>query len=1001
MQCPSCQTEVRDGAKFCDECGTRLAPKAAGEPTPVPAEREAERRQLTVMFCDLVGFTALTEQLDPEDLGALIKRYQTAATAAIEAVDGFVARYFGDGIMAYFGYPTAHEDAPERAVKAGLSIVEALRPLSESTGHELRVRVGIATGPVVVGDIVGQGASQEAQVMGVTPNLAARLQGLAEPGEVVISGRTGKLVRNAFDLDDRGKHSVKGIADPVRAWRAVRARGHAQRLNREEQHLVGREVELARLRRGWEDTQEGAGCLAVVVGAAGLGKSSLVAAFRQGLDAHTSIVVAGSPFEQNSPFHALSEGLGREQVEAALAGPSNRGEQLEALCSVILGRSAEATLLLVEDAHWVDASTLELLDALAGKIADQRLMILVTQRPVLSHAWPGSGASTIEIDLSRLSPDAARGLVGRIVGDLDSDVVETIVKRADGVPLYLEEIARAVAEQGSEGTRQLEIPDTLQDLLMARLDRLGASKPTAQLASTIGRVFSGALLQVVSELDASTLDRHLVSLVEASVIERVGSGEPTWTFHHALIRDAAYASLLRSRRQAIHRRIGEALEGDTFAADATPELLAHHFATGGVPARAVDEYARAAELARGRSGNVEACEHLRAALSALDDAGTSVSDAELRGLELRTELGTVLRIIDRPEDALEVLEEAASLAERLQRPADLSHALFLLGSVSYTLVQIEACVGYHERALVVAREADLPRHEVNAANGLGDAASLQGRWGTVLRAVERVYALASSRPGLEDVLETIHLGLAVALYYHCEFERAYDHGRQLEAGVVRHGKKRLQMIAEVVGMGQPLMELGRWEEASEHFARGLEWGRKLGSPIWEGQACSMLGLSRVMLGDRGGIEQIREGVRISREASPKFGAAWSLGTLARAATDPEERHRAIADAETYLEGKVIAHNRVRFPRMAADGCLLAGEWDEALRLVQRVEDFLEPEPVPWGDMTIRFTRDVVAHKRGDADMGLAAMRELRGELVALRWWRRVDLLDQLVPGLAD
>jgi class 3 adenylate cyclase len=606
---------------------------------PIPSSSpEAERRQLTVMFCDLVGSTALSQKLDPEDLRNVNRAYQDACKAAIERYEGYVARYMGDGVLAYFGYPRAHEDDAERAIFAGLGVVESVVGLNATVGDqqavELGVRVGIATGPVVVGDIIGEGASQESAVVGETPNLAARLQSIAEPNAVVVAPDTHRLTGGHFHFRPLGERRLKGIARSVEAWQAL---GEGTAESRFEAlrgwrltPLVGRDEEATLLVRRWERAKEGEGQVVLISGEPGIGKSRLCETLRTRIAEQPQFRLAYqcSPYHANSAFHPVISQLQRaaeirpqssaaenlDKLEALLHESSDALEEdvpllaallsiplaeryspididaqehkertLEALVHQLEALSAQRPVLIIfEDLHWVDPSTLELLDRLVERVEELQVLMLITFRSEFRPNWTNQGHVT-PLTLKRISKRESRALLDAVVGAdlLSENIVNEIVAKTDGVPLFIEEVTRTVLEvQKSSGesaldNTQLEVPRTLQDSLVARLDRLTIGKHVAQSGAAIGREFTEELLESVCELERSELDRGLDELVESGLLfRRGGRPDATYIFKHALLQEASYNSLLLAKRKPLHRRIAEAL---TAQSPEQAAILAHHW----------------------------------------------------------------------------------------------------------------------------------------------------------------------------------------------------------------------------------------------------------------------------------------------------------------------------------------------------------------------------------------------------------------------------------------
>lgn len=649
---------------------------------------EAERRQLTVMFCDLVDSTALASGLDPEEYRAVLSAYHAACSRTVAECGGYVAKYMGDGVLAYFGYPQAHEDDAVMAVRAGLALAEAVASVPVPSGVDpLRARVGIATGVVVVGDLVGAGAAQERSVVGETPNLAARLQTLAAAGAVVIAPATRRLLGSGFNLADLGPQHLKGFAAPIDAWQVLGARVVESRFEAHgpgDTPLIGRVEELRLLAQRWEQTKGGGGQVAWVSGEAGIGKSRVAREFRDHVrpELHTNVQCQCSPFFSNSPLHPFVERIERDagfwqddtsderlgKLESLLAhatdevltiapvfaamlslptddryGPSpyDPGQQreltMEALIGYLLGLSRlRPLLLLVEDAHWSDPTTLEVLERLVDRIRSERVLLLITARPEFSPGWrerPGVTLIPLAGLSQRQTADLAEAVAGRV--ELPADVFRQILARTDGVPLFVEELTKAVIERESGA-----VPTTLHDSLMARLDRVPAAKAVAQQASVIGREFTYDMLAGINPQSDPGLRAALRQLVSAGLISMRGTPpEATYTFKHALVRDAAYGSLLKSRRQELHAWIAEVLEqGYPDAVARQPELVAHHLSEARLPERAVIYWQRAADDAARRQAHQEAIAHCRLGLemvSLIPDPGLR----DRRELRLQVRLG--------------------------------------------------------------------------------------------------------------------------------------------------------------------------------------------------------------------------------------------------------------------------------------------------------------------------------------------------------------------------
>jgi class 3 adenylate cyclase/predicted ATPase len=683
-----------------------LTPATAPPRSPA-ARSEAERRQLTVLFCDLVGSTELSARLDPEDMAGVIRNYHSCCSQTIESWGGHVAKYMGDGVLAYFGWPQAHEDEAERAVRAGLTIVKAVGELATPVGVSLAARVGIATGLVMVGELIGEGAAQEQAVVGETPNLAARLQALADVGKVVISQATRRLVGSLFELADLGPQRLKGFAEPLVAFRVEgegRAEGRFEALHGERlTPLIGREHELGILLERWSWARDGDGQVVLLSGEPGIGKSRLTRGLIERLadEPHTRLRYYCSPYHTNSALFPVIEQLERaaafrpedaaeiklDKLEAVLAEATEDLAETAPLISALLSVSTGAryppldltpqaqklrtfeallgqavglaerrpVLMVLEDAHWIDPTTAELFGLVIDRIRHLPALLLITFRPEFTPPWTGHTHVT-SLALSRLGQRQGAQMVERLTGNkpLPAEVLKQILLKTEGVPLFVEELTKTVLESGlltDAGDRYelagplppLAIPTTLHDSLMARLDRLAPVKEVAQIGAVIGREFSHELLAAVAPMSANLLGDALEQLVSSELIFRRGTPpDATYSFKHALVRDAAYQSLLKSRRQQLHAGIAEALEErfpDT--ARIEPEVLAQNYTAAGLSEQAVAHWQRAAEHAARRSANLEAIAHLTKGLELLRDLPRDLDHQRLE-LDMQIALGGTL-----------------------------------------------------------------------------------------------------------------------------------------------------------------------------------------------------------------------------------------------------------------------------------------------------------------------------------------------------------------------
>jgi class 3 adenylate cyclase/tetratricopeptide (TPR) repeat protein len=816
--CAACGTDNAPGRRYCGNCGTAI--DHAVVRNEVAAAPAGERRQLTVMFCDMVGSTAIGIRLDPEDLHDVVAAYHRCVTEHVARYGGFIARYMGDGVLAYFGYPVANEDDAERAVRAGLAVAEAVASLNTVAGppSTLRARIGIATGLVIVGHLIGTGASLEQAVVGDAPNLAAHLQALAEPGTVAIADSTQRLTGGLFDYRDIGIREMKGYPTPIRTWVVLRessidSRFEALRAGGR-QPLFGRDEQLALLLRRWDQVRQGEGRVVVLSGEAGIGKSRLAAALEDHLRSqdHTRLRYLCSPHYRDSALRpvitqiARVAGFEREddagakltKLEALL--PSAVSQDDFALLADLLSlpvpvdaRLAELTpqrrkertfgailrqfeilahdkpvLAIFEDLHWADATTLELLARIVEQIEGMRLLLVVTSRPDLQPDWVDRPEVSVQL-LGRLDRRQATSLIDGVTGGprLPETVREQIIAHADGVPLFVEELTKTVLESStihSEDDRPVielrptvVVPSSLHASLMARLDRLAGVKDVAQMGSVIGREFSFQLFQSVFALPGERLSGSLRALVAADLI--VEHGRPpnaVYSFRHALVQDAAYSSLLRDRRRALHLQVATGLERDEGdLATTEPELLAYHFAEAGVADRAIDYHLKAAEHAMARCALAEMVSHLRRGLGLLNRLPGS-TETRRRELLLQVALGRGL--IDEVGSASELGHAAFVRARELCLKLDDTELLrpVLYGLQVYHFAHAEpaAVIGYAREILELGQRTGNRQTIILGERVAGSAYLLLGRLAEARAAYEHLLALYEADKDADLASET-------------------------------------------------------------------------------------------------------------------------------------------------------------------------------------------------------------------------------------------------------
>jgi len=758
-------------------------------PGPLPP-LEAERRQLTVILCDLVDSTKLSSQLDPEEYRDVVRAYQAACTEVIQRYDGHIAQLLGDGLLVYFGYPQAHEDDARRAVRTGLGILDAMgdlhQRLQQAKGIPLAIRIGIHTGLVVVGSM-GEAGRQEQLALGEVPNIASRIEGLAEPNTVAISEATYRLIQGYFACQDLGAQPLRGVPEPVRVYQVLGESGATSRLDVAQPRgltpLVGREQEVGLLLERWEQVKAGQGHVVLLTGDAGIGKSRLVQMLKDHVtpEPHTRWECRSSEYSQNTALfplvdlfhrllrfeiyetpdakleklaHALSQyRLPLEETVPLFAPllslllPENhypplnlspqrqRQKTLETIVAVLLELAErQPVLFIVEDLHWTDPSTLELLNLVIDQTPTASILTVLTCRPHFQPAWHHRSYLT-EMTLNRLAQPQIERMIERITDEkrLPPEVRQLIVQRTDGVPLFVEEMTKAILESdylkdvdghyaltGSFST--FAIPATLHDSLMARLDRLVTAKAVAQYAAVIGRQFAYDLLSMVSQLDAATLQRELGRLVEAEIVYQRGlPPQSTYVFKHALIQDTAYESLLKSTRQQYHQRIAQVLEAQfPETAEAEPELLAHHCTEAGLIAQAVGYWQKAGQSAVQRSAHAEAIVHLRQGLELLKMLPETPQRTQ-REVNMHIALGASLLAVKgygAPEVG-QTYTSARQLCQSLEEP----HQIFsvLRGLWNYYNVRAEHQTAHTlgEQLLTIAQQAQDAAMLVAAHRALG------------------------------------------------------------------------------------------------------------------------------------------------------------------------------------------------------------------------------------------------------------------------------------------
>jgi class 3 adenylate cyclase/predicted ATPase len=943
------QVAAREG-KVLSWVGPTLA--SASEPG---AAAEGERRQLTVMFCDLVDSTDLSQRLDAEDLRNVVRAYQESASLVIDRYDGHIAQYLGDGLLVYFGYPRAHEDDAERAVRAGREILTAVATLSDDLepqyGVRLAVRVGIHTGAVVVSEMGGRGKT-EILAVGDTTNIAARLEGLAEGRKVVISDATLRLIPGLFVTEDLGAHALKGIAEPMRAHAVVEATGVRSRLDVAPSRLTplaGREHELGLLLDRWQQVRLGEGQAVLISGEAGLGKSRLLQTLRERLAAepHGWLECRCSPYTQGSAFYPLIElatqALGFEKeddsnanltrlergVEAAgLSAPEfvpllasllslplpdryaplqlfpelQRAKTIEALIRWILALGERQPLvMLYEDLHWCDPSTLEFLGNLLERSAESKLLLLITLRPEFELPWPERSHQTRQ-NLERLSPGQADRMIADMTGDvpLPAELVQRIAERADGIPLFVEEITKMVLESDLVAEREsryelvrplteLAIPATLQDSLMARLDRIREGKQVAQIGSALGREFAFELLRSVSETERAGLDRGLAQLMDAELL--YSRGEPPRTiyaFKHAMIQDTAYQSLLKRARLRLHGRIARVLE-EQFPerVDSEPEVIARHYDEAGLAAEAIAYYQRGGAQAAGRSANEEAIRQLRRALELLATL-PETTERNQQELDLQLAIGSPLSMARGWADpeCEAAYERACELASQIGEVPELPKILVGLGVSYYSKGNLETSADLARQALKAAQRTGDSIHLVAAHSVVGVAQFWQAEYPRAVRhfkQVERFYdplthaAHAKAFGGDRGVLSLAYRAWCRGFLGY--FDRALAESEEAVA-LAREVDDPYSTPMALAWKGVLHYMRREREHTREHAEGMIAHGDRLGIPLLQGIGKVYRGWALTVSQKGEGAVELTQGLAELARHATGIGAPSMLGMLA-------------------------------------------------------------------------------------------------------------------------
>jgi class 3 adenylate cyclase/predicted ATPase len=959
------------------------------------------------MFSDLVGSTALSARLDPEDLREVISAYQGAVAAAVARYGGFVAKYMGDGVLVYFGYPQAHEDDAERAVRAGLELVAAVSGLK--THAPLQTRVGIATGLVVVGDLIGSGASQEQAIVGETPNLAARLQGVAEPNSVVIAESTRKLVGSLFEVEDLGPKDLKGISGPVRAWAALRPSSVESRF--EALHaggvtaLVGREEELELLLRRWFRAKKAEGQVVLLSGEPGIGKSRLTAALLEGIatEPHTRLRVFCSPQHTDSPLYPFISQMERaaglthddtsnaklDKLDAVLAQTSTSNEDaalfaemlslpndgrcpalnlapekrrrktLEALISQLEALTRPNPVLMIfEDAHWTDPTSLEAIGRVVDGIANLPVLLIVTFRPEFDPPWIGQPHVTA-LTINRLTQRDVDAMIDRVVGNklLPASIRRDIVERTDGVPLFVEEMTKAVLEVESEGAAQrmiaavpssaVTVPASLHASLMARLDRIGPAKEIAAAGAAIGREFSHTLLVSVLHKPEAELGSAISRLIQAGLLFRRGvPPDAIYLFKHALVQDAVYGTLLREPRRALHARIAQTIESQ-FAemAESQPELLARHYTEAGLIEKAAGLWGKAGQRSLERSALAEAVTQLT---RALDQIATLPATPVLRRDQIKFQIALANALMQvkgyaapEPKAAFEqarlFMERAEALGEAPEDPLLLFSFLWGVWSANFVRFNGEAMRSLASQLIELAerRGAKVPLmvgHRLIAMSAMhtGDIAGSRSHFDRSIALYDPAeHRSLAPRFGQDIGVAALGFrGTALWLLGYPELALADAERGISDAQEIKHGPTSMYALERSVNIYN---HCGNYTEASKRADEIVALANQMGVGFWKAFGMLWQGIGSALTGNAvDAVQKISSAINFYRSMGstlrlPEF--LWYLAKAHAQLGQMDDAWRCVDEAITIMRASGETWLEAELHRVSGEIALMGGNPD--------------------------------------------------------------------------
>ncbi len=1011
-----------------------------GETGASPAAFEGERRQVTVLFADLSGFTELSTALDPEELHGLLTRFYEVVDGIVEHYGGTVDKHLGDGVMALFGAPRAHGDDPLRAARAAFDIHHAMSALSTEIGRSLSIHAGIASGEVVAGGL-GRDGHQEYTVLGDSVNLASRLDGLADPGETLIAEAVRRAVMGHVACESLGEVRVKGLDGPVRVWRARGLLGAGAGGGRG--LFVGRRGELRQFSSLLASCKEDrAGQAVLIRGEAGIGKTRLVEEFAdigeaEGFAKHKGLVLDFGVGKGQDAIRALVRSLldvaGGGKAERAAAADAaiatgwleadqrvfladlldlpqpaelramydamdnatrNRGKRRVVADLVHAAGARRAALLIVEDVHWADKPTLGHLAEITATVRDSQAVLVMTTRiegDPLDSAWRAAthGGPLVTIDLGPLRRDEALELADELM-DATRRTALRCIERAEGNPLFLEQLLRNAEESEDEA-----VPASIQSLVLARMDRLPArDKDALQAASVIGQRFA---LDTLRHLIGDP-DYVCAGLIDQLLIRPEGED---YLFAHALIQEGVYSSLLKKRRRALHRRAA-----DWFAAR-DPVLMAEHLDRAEDPAaptayldaaraqaeryhyeRAMRLVERGLEIASAPADKfalICAKGRMLHDLGAIERSirayGDALDMAEDDGERCRAWLGLAagMRIVDRFDEALAVLDKAEAVARRRGWARERAEIHHIRGNLYFPMGRIEDCAAEHAKSLRHAQASGSAEAEAHALSGLADANYVAGRMATAYRYFGRCVEVARRNSfGRIEVANRSMVGFSRV--YMNQLREALEDGLETVAAAAMVGHQRAEMLGEILVV-LVLYEMAEYALAREHNARAVALARQLGASRFEAQALMYDGKIAHAEGRRNeAVEALEDALKVGGEISHGFTGPRIMGALARSLDDLRAKHTALADGERMLQDGSVAHNHFFFYAEAMDVSLEIGDLDEVERYAVALEDFARPEPLPWSAFFIARARALAAWGRGRRETELVAeLQRLRGE----------------------